>query len=98
LQGHPLAGRDYVYAEQARDGILTDTAMMTMVRSTEWKLVHYLEHSDGELYDLRADPGEHRNLWAIPAYREKREEILGVLRDWLIQSNLRAGDWSAPWR
>lgn len=92
------AGREYVFAEQARDGILTGTAMMTMVRSREWKAVHYLDQPDGELYDLRADPGEHHNLWNRPEYAARREEMLGVLRDWLIRSNLRAGDRSVPWR
>ena len=34
-------GREYVYAEQAKDLILTDTEFMTMVRSKDWKLVHF---------------------------------------------------------
>ena len=96
--GPAAAGREVVFAEQARDGILTYTAMMTMVRTREWKLVHYLEQEDGELYDLRADPGERRNLWASPEHTPRREALLATLRDWLIRSNLRAGDWSAPWR
>ena len=33
LENKEWAGRDYVFAEQARDGILTDTEFMTMVRS-----------------------------------------------------------------
>ncbi|MBN1399948.1 MAG: sulfatase-like hydrolase/transferase [Anaerolineae bacterium] len=94
----PEQRREYVFAEQRRDGILTHTEMMTMVRSAEWKLVHYLGNSDGELYDLRDDPGEHRNLWFDPARRAKREELLAVLRDWRIASDLRTGPWTEPWR
>lgn len=99
LAGEPDAGaREYVFAEQARDGILTHTEMMTMVRGREWKLVHYLGQPDGELYHLAEDPGEHRNLWADPAHAARRAELEGVLRDWLLRSNLRTGDWAAPWR
>ncbi|MBC7237094.1 MAG: sulfatase-like hydrolase/transferase [Chloroflexi bacterium] len=102
LKGEGGEGREYVFAEQAGadalTGILFGTGMMTMVRNKEWKLVHYLDNDDGELYDLRNDPGEHNNLWWEAACREKREELLGVLRDWLIRSNLRAGKWCEPWR
>jgi len=99
LAGEPDAkAREYVYAEQARDGILTHTEMMTMVRSREWKMVHYLGQPDGELYHLAEDPGEHRNLWADPAHTARRAELLDALRDWLMRSNLRTGDLAAPWR
>jgi arylsulfatase A-like enzyme len=94
----PSTHRDYVYAEQPRDGIFTGADMMTMVRNREWKLVHYLGQDDGELYDLINDPGEHRNLWADPAHTGQRMQMLDVLRDWLITSNLRTADWSVPWR
>jgi len=32
--------------------------------------------TDGELYDRRADPWEHRNLFHDPAQRAKREELM----------------------
>ena len=99
LRGEGLENpRECVFAEQARDGILTHTEMMTMVRSKDWKLVHYLGNQDGELYDLNNDPGEHVNLWDAPAHRERKEEMLSVLRDWLMRSNLQAGEWAVPWR
>ena len=90
--------REYVFAEQSRDGLLQESEMMTMVRSRYWKLVHYLGNEDGELYDLLADPGEHRNLWASGAYQTRKEQLLQVLRDWLMRSNLKTSDWTAPWR
>jgi len=92
------SGREHVFAEQARDGILTGTEMMTMVRSRDWKLVHYLGNSDGELYDLRSDPGERVNLWGIPGYEDRRRDLLGVMRDWMIRSGLKTAPWKAPWR
>lgn len=100
LQGDAdFPGRDYVFAEQARDGILTGTEMMTMVRSRDWKLVHYLDdRHQGELYDLRHDPGEHRNLWKKPEYAQKQQELLHVLLAWRIRSNIHTAAWTAPWR
>ena len=80
LQGDGMAThREYVFAEQPRDATLTHTEMETMVRSADWKLVHYLGNQDGELYDLRNDPGEHSNLWGNPAYREHQERLQNVL-------------------
>ncbi len=57
-----------------------------------------MDSPEGELYDLADDPGEHRNLWHDPSCAARKEELLGVLRDWLIRSNLRSADRSAPWR
>ncbi len=98
LRGEDDAGRKYVFAEQARDGNLTGTTMMTIVRGREWKLVHCLGQPDGELYDLRADPGERHNLWFSADHAGSRGHSLAILRDWLISSNLRTGDWTARWR
>jgi len=92
------SAREYVFAEQARDGVLTGTEMMTMVRGREWKLVHYLGNDDGELYDLRKDPGERVNLWATSGHQDRKEELLGVMRDWMIRSSLKTAPWKLPLR
>ena len=39
------------------------------VRTRDWKLVHYPGQPYGELYDLRADPGELRNLYGQPQHQ-----------------------------
>jgi len=51
------------------------------IRTADWKYVHY-PHGDGgpdrhkaELYDLRSDPGELRNLIDDPACAAKLEEL-----------------------
>lgn len=88
------AGRPYVFAEHGRDGILRETAFMTMVRSHNWKLVHFLDEPHGQLYDLGADPGEIRNLWSDPAAASQREALLAVLRDWRIQSGYQTRRWA----
>jgi arylsulfatase len=69
--------RTHVYAEQVRDGILTGTEMMTMVRDERWKLVHLLGNEDGGLYDLETDPGESRNLWHEPEAQRKARGAAG---------------------
>lgn len=98
LGGDDDLGRRYVFAEHARDKILQETAFMTMVRSRRWKLVHFLDEPFGQLFDLQNDPGEVRNLWDDPAHEERKAEMLEVLREWLIRSNHRAGEWSRAWR
>ena len=98
LRGDAWSGRDYVFAEQARDAILTDTEFMTMVRSRDWKLVHFLDEPHGQLFDLAGDPDEVQNLWDDPASAEKQQEMLAVLREWRIRSQYDTRDWSAEWR
>jgi N-acetylglucosamine-6-sulfatase len=55
------------------------------VRTAEWKYVHY-PHGDGspdrhlaELYDLRNDPGELKNLISAPEAAPKLQELTGEL-------------------
>ena len=92
------APREYVFAEHGRDGILQETEFMSMVRDEDWKLVHFVDWPDGQLFDLRNDPGEVDNLWADPQHAGKKEELLGVLRDWRISSGARTASRSSPWR
>ena len=80
------AGRDVVFAEHTADNILKGVELVTMVRTREWKLVHYLGQDWGELYDLTRDPGETRNLWADPASGETRQALLQRLSDWRAQA------------
>ena len=98
LEGKEFPGREYLFAEQAKDGILTGTEFMTMVRSEDWKLVHFLDEPDGQLFDLKNDPDEVRNLWHDDAHRNRREELLAVLREWRIRSQYETSDWCAEWR
>ncbi len=98
LEGQDWPGRDYVFAEQAKDGILTDTEFMTMVRGRDWKLVHFLDEPWGQLFDLVNDPTEVRNLWDDPAAADKKQELLAVLREWRIRSGYHTRDWAAAWR
>ncbi len=98
IESKPWSPRDFVYAEQAQDGILTGTQFMTMIRSTDWKLVHFLDEAWGQLFDLKNDPNEINNLWDQPDYIEKKRELLANLREWRIRSGYQTSNWSAPWR
>lgn len=98
IQGESWQGRDYVFTEQARDTNLTETDFETMVRSRDWKLVHFLDEPHGQLFDLNNDPDEIHNLWDDPASREKKRELLDVLREWRIRSQYETHDWTKNWR
>ncbi|UCE55062.1 MAG: sulfatase-like hydrolase/transferase [Desulfobacterales bacterium] len=93
--------REYVFAEQRSDALnsgLTETEFMTMVRSKDWKLVHYLGNQSGELYDLKKDPNEQNNLWTLADYNAKKDELLRVLLNWRMRSDNNTADWPKPWR
>jgi arylsulfatase A-like enzyme len=82
-------GRELVFAEHTADNILQGVSFVTMVRNREFKLVHYLDAEYGELYDLRADPAETRNLWNAPEYATTQRTLLAALRDWRVRSSFK---------
>jgi len=59
----------------------------TMCRTRDYKYVQRLYESD-ELYDLRADPGETRNVISDEEYRE----VLMAMKDRLLRFYLETGD------
>lgn len=98
LNGNDWTGREYVFAEQAKDGILQGTDFMTMVRSKDWKLVHFLDEPFGQLFNLQDDPDEVNNLWDDSAVEERKQQLLAVLREWRIRSQYHTRDWPQEWR
>lgn len=98
LRGEEWEERRYVFAEHGRDAILQETDFMTMVRDQQWKLVHFVDEPSGQLFDLRNDPEEVNNLWEDPNHEEKKRELLAMIRDWRIRSDLQTREWSADWR
>ena len=81
MKGEAWDGRPYVYAEQAKDGILTHADFMTMVRSDRWKIVHFLDEPYGQLFDMKNDPQEVNNLWDCPDHQNAKQEMLAELRE-----------------
>ena len=98
IEGRDSAGREHVFAEQAKDGIFTGSEFMTMVRSERWKLVHFLDEPWGQLFDLESDPRELVNLWDDPRASAQKNELLAVLREWRIRSQYETRDLWREWR
>lgn len=61
-------------------------AFMRMIRTSEWKLVrfHHANQLD-ELYDLKNDPEETRNLYDTAQHRAVRDELQRQLTAWQRQ-------------
>lgn len=78
--------RDRVFAEHSDDAILTETRFMTMIREDRWKLVHFVDCEEGQLFDLVADPKERINLWNDPDHTEIRQRLIGEILTWRIES------------
>lgn len=98
LRGEPWAGRDFAFSEHARDMILQETALMTMVRDHRWKLVEFIDHLDGQLFDLQADPWEEHNLWDDETMAGERTRLTRTISRWRAQSKLTTAMWSASFR
>jgi arylsulfatase A-like enzyme len=98
IEGKDWTARDYVYAEHGRDGILQEIDFMSMVRSRDWKLVHFLDSPEGQLFDLKNDPDEVKNLWSDADHIDMRRELLDELREWRIRSGLHTANWASDWR
>ena len=93
-----MDSRDYVYAEQIKDGILTDTEFMSMIRNEEWKLVHFLHMQCGQLFNLKEDPNEVKNLWDDPSFNGVKGNLMDQLLEWHIESQIHTHDWAANFR
>ena len=78
------------------------TPNVRAVRTDEWKYMHY-PHGDGspdkhmaELYDLKNDPGETKNLIKDPKYAAKLEELKAELTKVLADVGLNADNDKMP--
>ncbi|MEM6618835.1 MAG: sulfatase-like hydrolase/transferase [Pseudomonadota bacterium] len=59
-------------------------ARVRAVLTRDWQMTVYKDQPWGELYDLRADPGQTRNLWDDGAHGQKRAELFEILTHHLI--------------
>jgi arylsulfatase A-like enzyme len=98
LDGEAFEGRPFVCCEQGQDPNQSAAELITMLRTARHKLVHFLGHDDGQLFDLEQDPGERRNLWADPAEAGVKRELLEQLYRWRMASAHQARDWAADFR
>ena len=58
--------------------------LSAMARTREWKLVYTPGRETQELYDLRHDPGETRNVYADPAHMQLVTALQQRIQDWLL--------------
>jgi len=82
LRGEANPGRDAIWAEY-HPRVFSDQYNQTLI-TTDWRMTLYPRRTGwGELFDRRADPGEHRNLFHDGKYRSVREELTARLeREW----------------
>ena len=88
LKGDQWQGRDYLFCEQVGDMVLTEVKFMSMIRSKYWKLIHYLDSEEGQLYNMIDDPAENENLWNHEAQQSQKELLLSELLNWRVESQL----------
>lgn len=68
----------------ARTEVYAEAVDQRMIRTREWKLVHYAGKPYGELYDLRNDPGETTNRYDDPDCAPIRDELRAMLLDRVV--------------
>jgi arylsulfatase len=68
IQGQSLFG-------PPKQTVFSEFPTIKMVRTAEWKLVHYPKAKYGELYHLKDDPHELTNLWEDAQYAEIRRDL-----------------------
>ncbi len=82
VQGKSLMGVVKNPAARHKTAVFAEYPAIKMVRTAEWKLVHYVKSRHGELYDLRRDPHELTNVYADPANAAVLAEMFALLADW----------------
>ncbi len=70
----------------AREEVHSEFPRTKMIRTAEWKLVHYVRAQYGELYNLREDPHELNNLYDDPSHTKAKSEMKSRLADWLVET------------
>jgi arylsulfatase A-like enzyme len=85
-------GRSYLFCEQVGDMVLTDAKFMTMIRDKKWKLIHFLDSEEGQLYNLMDDPMEMKNLWNSTDHQNQKDDLLLKILNWRVASQLKHSD------
>jgi choline-sulfatase len=78
LRGQPMPSREPVV-------VFDEYGPVRMIRDREWKYVHRYPYGPHELYDLRNDPEETRNLYGDAAHQGRQRELRAMLEDWFMR-------------
>ncbi|MCB9208920.1 MAG: sulfatase [Ignavibacteriales bacterium] len=70
--------------EGARDTFFR-TRPCAALKVGDWKLIHFFENNDYELYNLKDDVGESQNLYK--KRNKKAAELMRLLKEWQISIN-----------
>lgn len=76
VQTKPIFGTDRMYWR---------TTPCSVVRKGDWKLIQFFETNTTELYNLKQDPGEQRDL--ATDHGDKHDELLSLLKKWQTDSD-----------
>jgi hypothetical protein len=78
--------------------VIEKIKFMTMVRSPDWKLVHFLGSDEGQLFDLKNDPDEECNLWNNSSSSERKTALIAQIFRWRLESQIKTRNWMAECR
>lgn len=78
------AGYNQVIPVHGTDRMYWRATPCSVIRRGDWKLIEFFESDSVELYNLREDPGESRDLSG--KYRERAAEMRAELRRWRAES------------
>lgn len=80
-----LAGQhDFIVCNQSSNAIRTGNVEDTgrMIRTRQYKYICYLKDETDQLFDMKNDPGETKNLAQNPSYHSIVQEHRKLLREW----------------
>lgn len=97
LRNEPVKWRDAIYYEYYWEWNYPQTPTVLGIRTDQYKYIFYHGVWDiDELYDVRNDPYETRNLALDPEHRELVRQLRQRLFDWLERENALAIPFRRP--
>ena len=57
------------------------------VRQGDWKLVHFVDSEEGQLFNLSEDPQEKCNLWDDAEFAGLKQNLIMKILEWRIESD-----------